>query len=357
MHLLVAVLFGLFLLQTEAESTMLDLSVVKPWTQRNATETMSLMLAKMRQTCAPFSSAWKSKDKVNLTIMGLPRSGTTYLMHLMAGLHHDAFVLPEPYTYWEETNSFRTLDDISDLPRPEALFDCSEFRTGFHLHWLLTPFACDNMPQIRREPELYKQCQTLTIHVNTLAAMCKNSPLKIVKFLRLHYLSNLIGPQKVFPDSIANSKVIHIVRNPVEVLRSVSELGWLDESIGLVPQLNLYCAQIKTHLNILKALPARNVLTIRYEDLRDRFPDTMARILCKFKLPLDDDAIEAMKVRITTEAADFQKLSYGSRAHVTRQIYRTWRQAKQGWKNRSFVGPERTMRRRERTSERNESLP
>jgi hypothetical protein len=238
----------------------------------------------------------------NIAILGIARSGTTLMMHLLSALDNQAFILPEPYTSWEE------LPEVIEAPAPPALFNCTSLNKKRVIFSLQTPFACNNTPHIAQSSALFQRCLKQSIEAEEFQSWCQHASLRIVKFLRLPLLARH-RPLEGLLQSTQAIKFIHIVRNPAVSVKSQYVLGWIKDH-NLDELAERACQDILFHQSIIESLPANSTLTVRYEDLTSEFADVMSRIVCRFRLPVSDASWQRIVQQTRLASAEFRSPMY-----------------------------------------------
>eukprot|EP00042_Codosiga_hollandica_P034927 m.252364 g.252364 ORF g.252364 m.252364 type:complete len:152 (+) comp54521_c0_seq3:550-1005(+) len=72
-------------------------------------------------------------------------------------------------------------------------------------------------------PQIYRQCNSHELSVETFNELCQRSSLRLIKVLRVGWLSTMKQTYDVLPWGVP---VVHVIRHPAMVLKSAAHLGW-----------------------------------------------------------------------------------------------------------------------------------
>lgn len=217
-----------------------------------------------------------------IAIVSTARSGSTLLMGLLS-LNDNEFSLPEPYHVLREVDennpSLRASGDLK-IPLPNVYLDCSFADADWLTRAALWSFACSNAPWIASDPTLFAQCTNGSIPTAVVKDKCMHSHTRVVKLMNLHWLHKATIESSLFEWFKDDVKIIHIIRHPVDVLKSRARAGWvqLDQS-SLATEASLICRDMLFHEALLKmVLPGQHII-VKYEDLVHKFDETYGRIV------------------------------------------------------------------------------
>jgi hypothetical protein len=242
------------------------------------------------QRCALASTSRSTANPDKVVVMGVGRSGTTLMMHLLSALDPEAtFAFPEPYLTFEHTHSSDTTPPLA------SMFNCSVTNDPNMLQRLFWTFACATAIQITRNPSLSWPCNEGK--TDGFGELCLASSLRIVKTIRLPMVSDALAQDHIIP---TDARTVLIVRHPASILRSQVLLGWVpinpesgDNNKVLTEQAEKICSDTLANTRILATSRVKHRITIRHEDLKADFDETMRAVMCKLGLTYDSAKLHA----------------------------------------------------------------
>lgn len=207
----------------------------------------------------------RAEEKINILQVSTGRSGSTALSSVLS-------MLPNSFLYGEPYHHFSKEINVSHVETPslKSLFTCSIFdRDAKFLSSVFWKYTCYFYPYIRLNG-LFEDCDKGRMNMQQLQHPCNDSSVIVAKVIRIPFLVNAFGKKEVIPP---NTKVIHLVRSPWMVYRSMLRLGWL--GINKVPRgrdrgefyADEICQEmLDTNEAVLASVPLANRVVIRYED-------------------------------------------------------------------------------------------
>lgn len=182
-------------------------------------------------------------------IVGYPRSGTTLLLHFL--LSSGQF----PFYSFTETHFY------SHFYRRYGSLRSNRGRQAFvtavtESEWVSSaPFSIDEV--LAELPLEWKHGELLRAFMDRLAASQNKARWVEKTPWHILYLDEI---RRDFPDA----RLVHIVRDPRDVLLSVAGAGWSSMSKAALARMSMSWAY---HVQQVESLPDEVIMTLRYEDL------------------------------------------------------------------------------------------
>lgn len=206
-------------------------------------------------------------SNVHVLLMAYPRTGSSFLGELLS-LGSDVFYLFEPsFEFVLRRNLTKIETSVELLSR---IFNCH--------HGTLEML----MPPVKPLVFYWKKATRNSTSREMIKA-CKSSPIKIIKTIR-YSLNTAIQMLRENPS--VNVKVIHLVRDPRAMLRSLRKNSSFKDSNQTA---EYRCRCIRRDLDFSKFLPQENYFRIRYEDLISNVLENVVKLYEFIGSPLSDE--------------------------------------------------------------------
>ena len=231
-------------------------------------------------------------------------------------LPDDTFPLVEPY-YSIQSVSMKHPDMVPRLmhalggqfPLPSIFLDCSFVENDVTFKPTFWLFACDNIPWIARDSAMHQACVKASLDKDVVRNKCTRSTHRVAKFLRIPWLLRQpgINAMSLFDD---RTKIIHVVRHPAATLRSrIMALWHVTNNRTYAEEAFVVCNDMAVHVELLKLYPPDTYITVKYENLFDRFDSTFLRMQSFVGVDVSEDLLQQASTARQAKHADIPHMS------------------------------------------------